>query len=213
MKQVLDGRDRHDQETPQGRLRAAKRDVTRRSLIAAAVKSFNSDGYAKSTIDDIAVRAGVTRATFYKHFSSKLELVLELQRNTETQFHPIFERLAIAVEQITVGSIRGWLLEVFNEWQAIGSASKALHEAAAVEPEVYTLLRSRTSAQAAEIAAALMRSGTPENTAQIQAIALLAPLDHFATVYMREGDFDRDLLASVLARTWVSGVKSDRQDK
>ena len=43
-------------------------------VIEAARKAFATNGYALSTIDDIARSAGVTLATLYKHFSGKLDL-------------------------------------------------------------------------------------------------------------------------------------------
>ncbi|OAI42045.1 hypothetical protein AYO38_11785 [bacterium SCGC AG-212-C10] len=40
-------------------------------MLAAAADVFSRNGYASSSIDDIALAAGVTRATIYYHFASK----------------------------------------------------------------------------------------------------------------------------------------------
>ena len=43
----------------------------RRDLVAAAVRLFTERGYDETTIDDIAVAAGVGRRTFFRYFPSK----------------------------------------------------------------------------------------------------------------------------------------------
>jgi AcrR family transcriptional regulator len=48
---------------------------SRRRLIDAAVTLFAERGYAETTIDDLARRAGVTPRTFFRHFSDKEEVL------------------------------------------------------------------------------------------------------------------------------------------
>jgi AcrR family transcriptional regulator len=45
-------------------------------LIAAAFALFDERGYERSTVDDIAERAGVGRTTFFRAFASKEEAIL-----------------------------------------------------------------------------------------------------------------------------------------
>ena len=56
-------------------LRQEHRDTTRRRIIAAARKVFVKKGYARATIEEITAAAGVSRATLYLHFDSKLALL------------------------------------------------------------------------------------------------------------------------------------------
>jgi AcrR family transcriptional regulator len=48
---------------------------SRRLLIDAALASFSERGFAESTIEDIAQSAGVSRRTFFRHFSDKEEVL------------------------------------------------------------------------------------------------------------------------------------------
>jgi AcrR family transcriptional regulator len=48
---------------------------SRRRLIDAALSVFNERGFADSTVDEIAVKAGVTSRTFFRHFSDKEEVL------------------------------------------------------------------------------------------------------------------------------------------
>ncbi|WP_027721351.1 TetR family transcriptional regulator [Maridesulfovibrio zosterae] len=51
---------------------------TRQALLASAFKVFNEKGYAKTTLQDIAEDAGVTRGAVYWHFKNKTDLFEKL---------------------------------------------------------------------------------------------------------------------------------------
>ena len=48
----------------------------RERLVVAAVDLFNEQGYDATTVAQIAERAGVTKSTFFRHFSDKRELLV-----------------------------------------------------------------------------------------------------------------------------------------
>ncbi|MFI7496689.1 TetR/AcrR family transcriptional regulator [Kocuria sp. M4R2S49] len=60
------------------RLREAQKQTTRQLLLDKGPELFGTKGYAGTTIDDIAVAAGTTRATFCLHFPWKADLVRSL---------------------------------------------------------------------------------------------------------------------------------------
>jgi len=55
-----------------------RRDERRAQLLDAARSVFVSNGYHSAAMDDIAVRAGVSKPVVYQHFPSKLDLYLAL---------------------------------------------------------------------------------------------------------------------------------------
>src|SRR3954463_12130740 len=48
----------------------------RERLVVAAVDLFTEQGYGATTVAQIAERAGVTRSTFFRHFSDKREILV-----------------------------------------------------------------------------------------------------------------------------------------
>ena len=50
---------------------------TRARLLAAALDLFARQGYDRTTVAEIAAAAGVTEMTFYRHFGSKDQLLLD----------------------------------------------------------------------------------------------------------------------------------------
>lgn len=54
------------------------RSARRKQLLAAAQEVFVANGYHAAAMDDIALRAGVSKPVLYQHFPGKLELYLAL---------------------------------------------------------------------------------------------------------------------------------------
>ncbi len=53
-------------------------------LVVAAVDLFTEQGYDATTVAQIAARAGVTKSTFFRHFSDKRELLVAGQETLST---------------------------------------------------------------------------------------------------------------------------------
>ncbi|AEJ41123.1 TetR family transcriptional regulator [Sulfobacillus acidophilus TPY] len=82
---------------------------TRDLILAAALKEFAESGFDRTTMDAIAVRAGVAKGSIYYHFPSKDELWGAL-------FHSRAGRLAELTRAVTgddgadlVGVLRAWV--------------------------------------------------------------------------------------------------------
>jgi AcrR family transcriptional regulator len=72
--------------------RARKRAETHERLFEAALKEFREFGLAGAQIDRIAKSAGVVRGTFYFHFPSKDDVLIELARRINAR---IARRIAV----------------------------------------------------------------------------------------------------------------------
>lgn len=61
---------------------------TRAAILAAAIDVFTEKGYSKSTLNDIARKAGFTRGAVYWHFSDKADLLIaladEMEKSTDS---------------------------------------------------------------------------------------------------------------------------------
>jgi AcrR family transcriptional regulator len=62
--------------TPKPDRRAQNRDRTRQALAEAAIELFAKQGYAATTVEQIANLAAVSPRTFFRHFESKEDVLL-----------------------------------------------------------------------------------------------------------------------------------------
>ncbi len=65
--------------------REKKKALTRQSIIDSAGKLFSLHGFDATSIDEICQAADVVKGTFYYHFKSKEDLVIELRKEMTSQ--------------------------------------------------------------------------------------------------------------------------------
>jgi AcrR family transcriptional regulator len=76
--------------SPKGRPKGDKRARTRAALIEAAAQVIGEKGYERTSLEEVAARAGMTRGAIYGNFSSKDELLLAF---VESRWQPVAPRL------------------------------------------------------------------------------------------------------------------------
>jgi AcrR family transcriptional regulator len=193
---------------PRGRMRAVQKEFTRTRFVDAAVEVFAERGYARATVDEIAERAGATRATFYLHFKTKSDVVLDLMARNRTHFRVVYQDLGPIVRAPTPAAVRGWLAKVMDEWAAIASSARPVLEARTIEPDIHEISEKRDAAAIVELANAL-RFGSPDlsaSDAKVYASVLLAPLSYYFSLYIRGQRFDRRRVLDVLTAAWLAVI-------
>lgn len=79
---------------PSGRLPAAER---RQQLLEVALETFAAKGFGETSMNEVAVAAGVTKPVLYQHFASKKALYHELVDEMGSRLEQaIFEAVAVA---------------------------------------------------------------------------------------------------------------------
>lgn len=68
----------HDLSVVARNRRQRERDARRNSILAAAQETFSARGFAGSTMEEVALRAEITKPTLYGYFRTKDELLLTL---------------------------------------------------------------------------------------------------------------------------------------
>lgn len=101
-----------------GRPTGSSREDTVARAIASARKLFTERGYSGTTLQDISRDMGVTRATLYLYFDSKVDLYCQTIDATQELLRPGFE--AVLAEDLTckaklVGLLRVALGDLDNE--------------------------------------------------------------------------------------------------
>ena len=160
----------------------------RERLVLAAVDLFTEQGYDATTVAQIAERAGVTKSTFFRHFSDKRELLVAGQ---ETLSRLLAEGIAGApasaspLEAVAAGLERA-SSEMGPMNREFGPRLKA---AVAASTELQERDALKRVGLAAAMTAALVARGVPDPTAHLAAeLGVLA----FRRGFTQWSEGDRD---------------------
>lgn len=129
----------YDQGT-HGVVRDKQREETRRKLYQAAVEIFIRDGVANCRIEDIALKAEVSRAAFYFHFPSKDDVLLELLREAE---QPTLDAINALPADAPIQSVFDTLIKHTAGFWAVEGRSRLLVEMFGVSMRRTTILNDR----------------------------------------------------------------------
>ncbi len=140
----------------------------RERLVVAAVDLFGEQGYDATTVMQIAERAGVTKSTFFRHFSDKRELLVAGQETLSRLLalgiaeapgnaSPL-EAVAAGLQRAS-GAMGLRSLDLAQRLKAAVAASAELQERDALKSVSF----------AAAMTTALIARGVPDSTAAIAA--------------------------------------------
>ncbi|MCK2218128.1 TetR/AcrR family transcriptional regulator [Actinomadura sp. ATCC 31491] len=161
---------------------------TTQRLVIAAVDLFTEQGYDATTVAQIAERAGVTKSTFFRHFSDKRELLVAGQ---ETLSRLLAEGIAEA--PAGAGPLEAVAAGLERASATMGPANRELGPRLRAAIAASTELQERDALKsvglAAAMTAALLARGVPDPTAELAAeLGVLA----FKRGYAQWSEGDRD---------------------
>ncbi|MFI2206065.1 TetR/AcrR family transcriptional regulator [Streptomyces sp. NPDC020192] len=157
-------------------------------LVVAAVDLFTEQGYDATTVTQIAERAGVTKSTFFRHFSDKRELLVAGQ---ETLSRLLADGITEA--PASASPLQAVAAGLERASSAMGPTNRELDPRLKAAVAASTELQERDALKsvglAAAMTAALIARGVPDPTAQLAGeLGVLA----FKQGYARWSESDRD---------------------
>ncbi|MGA4563332.1 TetR/AcrR family transcriptional regulator, partial [Uniformispora flossi] len=192
-------------------LRAQHKQLTRARLVSAAVDVFEEKGYDATTVDDVAVRAGAARATFYLHFSGKADIVGELADRIWADTGRKFAAFA-ELPDWSAASIRGWLAEYVETGEENKKALKLFAE------QLPHTLRRQHAAHQQEFIRSLTRpaerwSHFTRPEAKRRAFLLINQLETLMPSWQSgRWDRERSAMLDTLTAVWRATLGADHAD-
>jgi AcrR family transcriptional regulator len=197
-------------------LQIQQKEKNRKKLLDAGRALFARRAYATVTIDDIVARAKVSRATFYHHFSSKVEIVMSLGAETVPNTHAHYEKLAV-LSAPSASEIADWVDGIFAQYEGQTLLLKTMLEVDAIEPEYHLgvvalhgdlIRRLGRTIDAFRIACSVAGEN---GEAWCRAHMLIHSIDYFGTaIIVRGAGFDRAAVTHMLAKEWHRFIEDGR---
>jgi AcrR family transcriptional regulator len=183
---------------------------TRRQILDSAYESFYQRGFARSSVDEIAAMARVTKRTLYNHFDSKdslLAAVLKTQRElTPGRIQKYQERYSGSAERfvsVLFEEFRKWSEK--PRWAGSGITRLALELADLPGHPARLVARRHKSEMQDWLADMLQRAGTPRAAAKARELQLL--VEGAGVMMLISGDRSYANTAATLARRLLAASR------
>jgi len=164
----------------QGRL-----ERTRARIAAVALELFSRNGYDGTTVAHIAAAAGVTEMTFYRHFGSKAQLLID------DPYDPLIAE-AIGRQPVELPPLARAVRGIRETWRALPITEEApIRERIALvaqSPSLNPAIRASTAATEIAIAERLIQDGTDPDEAAIAGAAAMAAMITALTRWAQRAD-------------------------
>ena len=135
-------------------LRERKKQRTREALLRSALELFTTQGYERTTVDEIAEAVDVSQRTFFRYFAGKEDVAFTVQEMTEARFVEAVR--ARPPHEAPLEALRQAVLE---GWDGIRETVES-----AVPVELYLRMYRTIESTPALLAAHLRRSAATEET-------------------------------------------------
>ncbi|MDQ0117192.1 AcrR family transcriptional regulator [Pseudarthrobacter defluvii] len=193
-------------------LREAQKQLTRDTIVERALELFTKKGYAATTIDEIAASAGTTRVTFYAYYPTRADLM----RDFMARVNAVLERadgpdsgstapdLVQVVRDGKLAGILSWLESRAALWPVFRPYLDVLDEAAALDPEVRTMVERWHEEVITDMVRGMQLAGRfAAETRHIRGTLAFTQLDYVATLWTRRKmEPNREHALEVLADSW-----------
>ncbi|WP_454197560.1 TetR/AcrR family transcriptional regulator [Nocardia sp. Marseille-Q1738] len=195
-----------------GSLREEQKRITRTRIVDTARHLFETQGYSGVRVDDIAAAVGCSRATFYLHFTGKLEVLRAIAEAgtlaSVRQFYADLDRV------LTIGSREAfaeWMTRAIDWFFANKDLLPAWDEATALEPEFRAVARDGIMTLADSMPDFLSRwPAERRDEARLRIELLVAQLERFFTRWAMQGTIDvsAEQAAEVLTGIWFPALQA-----
>ena len=115
-----------------GNFQQQRKQSSRERLLAAAAEAFCAAGYFAVSVEDISAAAAVSRKTFYRHFSGKAALALDLFRQNVAVSMPRFISIT-ACDYHDRFAVAQWIASLFEADRNSGQLMRVFIQANAEE--------------------------------------------------------------------------------
>ena len=179
---------------------------TRLKIVEAALAEFLEHGYLQATVEGIASRAGISRGTYYIHFESKLDALVETWSSAlDGNILQLFAELDHLTPFAYRAPLRDWMDRAIAYWEETADVTVLLEQAMALEPGMAPRWARRSEELLDTLSIYLDSVGAQDRpAARLRMGLLIGDLHRSAYLWVIKGQptEDRDALIEALTEIW-----------
>jgi AcrR family transcriptional regulator len=176
--------------------RAEKQADTRRRIVEATVALHSTRGPARTTVSDISRRAGVQRATFYRHFPDELSLFKECKAFAGAQ-NPLPDPNACAIVADPIQRLRSGLAAAYGYYREHEQQMAAIIRDSEVMPAGGNYFQFQD--QLRDVLAAAWKAHGRRQVRIVAACGHAADFQAWRSLARKQGLSDRQVIESMVA--------------
>lgn len=190
----------------------------RERILAAAVGLFAEHGYDATSVQQVVVRAGVTKGALYHYFSAKEDLLLEIYRSLLIEQMAGLDRI-LALDLPPAGALREIIRDLVVTTAEQATAAAVFHrEGSRLDPERRRLLQAdwrryqdavRALIRQAQAVGVFSTVASPE----VVSWSFFGLISTLATWYRPDGPMKPAEIARELADLVLAGLSPDGSDR
>lgn len=176
--------------------------------MTAAGEVFSRKPYLLASIDELIGTAGISRATFYLHFESKLALALAILDEIAPEWQALFDELRV-IDARNGATLRAWVRRLVELYRSHGYISSLVVQVDVFEEEFHQRLQADKDALIDRLAGflpafrAARGPGAAARRARVRLRLLLSQLDHVCNELTLHGPVtDASTYIELVAEDW-----------
>ncbi|PMU26010.1 MULTISPECIES: TetR/AcrR family transcriptional regulator [unclassified Pseudomonas] len=194
---------------------ASPRQKTRAKIAQAARTEFLEVGYEAASVDSIVRRAGVSRATYYIHFTNKVEVLIEIWHTSiDDEILNIISDFDALGAYPTRTGLHEWIEKAVSFWEKSADLVEITEQVIALEPQMTRPWIER-NIQAVDAMPSYLSRFTPEQlpVARMRMGMMLLQLDRMCFILNRgELPHGRTVLLEALTDIWWDCLKPESDE-
>ena len=165
-------------------LQERQKQDSREKVVAAARDVLDEMPYALVAVEDIIARAGISRATFYRHFASKFAVGKALHDEFWPRLFKLYDGLS-ATQNPTEQALARWIGTLLDFYRSERTLVIAFQQMMVIEPEFEPIVNQisleiiRMFASSSPALACLLEESRRGRRARVDARLVLEQLDDF----------------------------------
>jgi AcrR family transcriptional regulator len=190
----------------------------RQDVMSAASALFAELGYHAVPMEDIAAAAQVSRATLYRHFSTKVTILSELTEWAVLEGRRLsVELVGIAQGNVDAQTLRGWLSRYVRFHRSYGSVIRAWYDGTVAEQLRKDTVSSGLGAFNVAVAALLRRIDLPAGMDPTVAAAVFLSVlvrltERAVSQHSRDSDYDTACFLLLVLQRSLLGAEALPED-